>query len=168
MGVLVNAFMKPKELKNYVISQASVSRSKLLRDMEKRGFKREEVDQAIAELLSSGELIERGSGRAVAYSPVFTDIKQLLEELLKGQEKIKKALGIDEEGFEIDFEKCYRKVRDVAGIASLKDIRNAMNMSPSDFYQRFQKIYSKYKLSPGGEEGLVIDGNIWGVILGYA
>ena len=161
MAVLLNAFMKPQELKNYVISQASVSRSKLLRDMEKRGYKREEVDQAIAELLSSGELIERGSGRTVAYSPVFTDIKQLLEELLKGQEKIKKAL-------EIDFEKCYRKVRDVAGIASLKDIRNAMNMSPSDFYQRFQKIYSKYKLSPGGEEGLVIDGNIWGVILGYA
>ncbi len=160
--------MKPEELKGYVIAEASVSRAKLLRDMQKRGYKREEVEEAISYLLSSGELVERRSGKSVSYSIPFPDVASAIQRLLEGQERIKSALGISDESFEANFDKFYRKVKDVAGIATLRDIRSAMNMEPSDFYSSFQKIYRKYKLSPGGDEGLIIDGNVWGVILGYA
>ncbi|MGC8636219.1 MAG: hypothetical protein ACP5T5_04230 [Thermoprotei archaeon] len=160
--------MKPEELKGYVIAEASVSKAKLLRDMEKRGYKKEEVEEAISRLLSSGELLEKRSGKSVSYSPPFPDIGSAIQRLLEGQERIESALGIYDGSFEASFDKFYRKVRDVAGIATLRDIRNAMNMEASDFYSSFQKISRKYKLSPGGEEGLIIDGNVWGVILGYA
>ncbi|WP_449462014.1 hypothetical protein PQ610_05980 [Tardisphaera miroshnichenkoae] len=160
--------MKPEELKGYVVAEASVSKAKLLRDMQKRGHRKDEVEEAISRLLSSGELVERRSGKSVSYSLPYPDVASAIQKLLEGQERILSALGSSDETFEASFDKFYRKVRDVAGIATLRDIRSAMNMEASDFYSSFQKIYRKYRLSPGGDEGLIIDGNVWGVILGYA
>ncbi len=162
------SFMLEDELVKYVRLASFVPKNQLLSEMAKNGYSRKDVNVALSSLLKSGVLVEKKVGRSTAYALPPSDLLILLKEVLESQKRVEIALGISAESFEKEFQAAYQKVKDVAGIATLKDVRQAMNMNNFDFYSKFQKIADRYRLSPGGDEGIIVDGNIWGVIMGNA
>ncbi|MFP3220178.1 MAG: hypothetical protein RXR41_03415 [Candidatus Marsarchaeota archaeon] len=160
--------MLEDELKAYVRTESAVPKSEILSAMAKKGYEKASVEGALESMVRSGMLICKRRGRTVSYALPGPDLLAMLQQLLEGQRRIERALTTSTGSFEREFDSTYQKVKDVAGIATLKDIREAMNMEAPEFYAKFEKISNRYKLSPGGVEGLIKDGNVWGVILGIA
>jgi DNA-binding transcriptional regulator YiaG len=64
-----------------------------------------------------------------------------------------------------DFDKIFEEVKNPLGVASLKDIRERMGLSKEEFYSRFsQYIEANYQMYRGGDEGIVKNGVIFGII----
>ncbi|WP_246253048.1 hypothetical protein [Acidianus brierleyi] len=63
------------------------------------------------------------------------------------------------------FDKMYNKVKNPMDIAALKDIREMMGLSKEEFYSTYSSyIESHYEMFRGGEEGIVKNGTIFGII----
>ncbi|MBB5254880.1 hypothetical protein [Sulfurisphaera ohwakuensis] len=90
------------------------------------------------------------------------DITRLLNEINRKLDIILQRLGYTQQ---MDFDKIFEEVKNPMGIASLKDIRERMGLSKEEFYSRYSNyIQSHYKLFRGGEEGIVKNGVIFGLI----
>ncbi len=99
----------------------------------------------------------------------LTEINKKLDLLSKINEKldlILEKLGHSSTSFtNADFDKIFEEVKNPLGVASLKDIRERMGLSKEEFYSRFsQYIEANYQMYRGGDEGIVKNGVIFGII----
>ncbi len=89
------------------------------------------------------------------------DILKLLNEINKKLDTLLQRNGSPN----LDFDKVFDEVKNPMGVATLKDIREKMGLSKEQFYSKYAShIQSSYKLFRGGEEGIVENGVIFGII----
>lgn len=89
------------------------------------------------------------------------DIITILNEINKKLDIILQKLGFSN----VDFDKIFEEVKNPMGIAVLKDIRERMGLSKEEFYSKYSSyIESHFQMFRGGDEGIVKNGTIFGII----
>ncbi|MDP7975016.1 MAG: hypothetical protein ACP5UI_04110 [Thermoprotei archaeon] len=159
--------MLEEELLAYLQDEWKTPLARVRRRMISDGHSAKDVDEAIRALVERGTIGICKEGRAERIFPLLGLMAEI-KAIQQAQKRLESILSLSDPSFESSFMSAYEKVKDVAGIATLRDVRLSMGMPPEEFYKKFQEIVNKFRLSPGGEEGLTIDGNLWGVIMGVA
>ena len=109
------------------------------------------------------ELQELGLPEATGQSANITlkDVKEAVEEAVRkhfeayfGRPKTEK-----------DLDRTYDQVKDRLGMTTIEVLRQQMGMTLEQFLGRFRDyIVQNYELFPGGKEGIVIGGVMYGVV----
>ncbi|BCU67599.1 hypothetical protein HS7_10360 [Sulfolobales archaeon HS-7] len=95
---------------------------------------------------------------------------EMLKELMSEIRYIKEYLKITQNpvnfpNMEKIFDEYYNKVKNALGVANLKLIREQMGVTKEEFYSKLSNyVQANYELIPGGEEGILVNGTICGII----
>ena len=118
--------------------------------------------------------VEELSGLGIPLSsqaqvPDTAVLKRILDEVKSLEQRLndlqQSLTGLKPKWTEKDLDRIYYQICGDTGLTMIKYLRQQMGMSLEDFMARFRDyIIQNYELHPGGDEGILLNGTMHGVI----
>ena len=118
--------------------------------------------------------VEELSGLGIPLSsqtqvPDTAVLKRILDEVKSLEQRLndlqQSLTGLKPKWTEKDLDRIYEQVKDRLGMTTIEILRVQMGLTLEQFMARFRDyIIKNYELFPGGKEGIVMNGAVYGVI----